>query len=126
VAFFVAQSARGQSCNADIPQGKTLESTQYRIAYRTTPAPVAIGTHFRIEMIVCPRAGAVRPERVQVDARMPEHGHGMNYKALVKPVGGGRFHAEGLMFHMPGRWELVFDVNDAGERVRLTDSIVLR
>jgi hypothetical protein len=50
---------------------------------------------------------------------MPEHRHGMNYKPGIRPVGAGRFRAEGLMFHMPGRWEFVFDLG--GER--LADSV---
>ena len=47
---------------------------------------------------------------------------GMNYKAEVKPLGRGRFQAEGLMFHMPGRWELIFEVrgSDTPERVMHT------
>jgi hypothetical protein len=29
------------------------------------------------------------------------------------------------MFHMPGRWELTFDVERAGRRTRLTTDVVL-
>ena len=35
------------------------------------------------------------PSAVVVDAWMPAHKHGMNYKAEVKPYGGGRFYADG-------------------------------
>ena len=41
---------------------------------------------------------------------MPEHGHGMNRVPRIEAKGGGRFRAEGLLFHMPGKWELYFDV----------------
>jgi hypothetical protein len=41
---------------------------------------------------------------------MPEHGHGMNRVPKIEAKEGGRFRAEGLLFHMPGRWELYFDV----------------
>ena len=30
----------------------------------------------------------------------------------VKALGQGLYRAEGLMFHMPGRWELVFELRD--------------
>ena len=49
----------------------------------------------------------------------------MNYRPSVKPLGDGRWRVEGLMFHMPGRWELQLDVR-AGERSeRLLDTITL-
>jgi hypothetical protein len=41
---------------------------------------------------------------------MPEHRHGMNYQTSVVPHGDGGYRAEGLLFHMPGRWELVFEL----------------
>ena len=126
ISLLVSSTSFAQTCRAEIAGGKRLESPQYVVAYRTAPAPVPMGRHFTVDIAVCPRAGAAPPERVSLDARMPEHGHGMNYKALVKPAGAGRFHAEGLMFHMPGRWELTFDVHEGASAVRLTDSIVLR
>jgi hypothetical protein len=45
----------------------------------------------------------------------------MNYRPTVTTAGAGRFRAEGLMFHMPGAWELTFDVvaADGTERVRV-------
>ena len=125
-ALIGAGPAIAQDCGVDVPGAKKVESSEYVLAYRTMPAPVPMGRHFTVDLVVCPRSGAAVPDRVQVDAHMPEHRHGMNYKALVKPLGSGRFHAEGLMFHMPGRWELLFDVQDGGSTVRLTDSIVLR
>jgi len=125
--FVLASSATlAQTCGAGMAGGKKLESPQYVVVYRTTPAPVPMGRHFTVDIAVCAQGGASPPERLVLDAQMPEHRHGMNYKAVVKPAGAGRFHAEGLMFHMPGRWELTFDVHEGARAVRLTDSIVLR
>ncbi len=59
--------------------------------------------------------------RLRVDAAMPEHRHGMNTDAVVTSLGEGRFGVEGLLLHMPGRWEMYFDVTDGGvtERAQL-------
>ena len=38
---------------------------------------------------------------------------------------GRRSRARGLVFHMPGKWRLIFDVQQAGQRLRLTDTIDL-
>lgn len=83
--------------------------------------PIAVGRHFAIDVQLCP-ADAVLS---RVDATMPEHRHGMNYRPSVKPLGNGRWRAEGLMFHMPGVWELRLDVQAASGSVRLREAITL-
>jgi hypothetical protein len=56
---------------------------------------------------------------------MPEHRHGMNYKTTLKPATGGRYEVEGFMFHMPGRWEFIFEVRGGGTTDRVTRSVTL-
>jgi len=124
--LLVAPLAIAQTCAPDLGGAKILESLQYVIAYRTAPNTIPMGRHFTLDLVVCARESASPPSAVQVDAHMPEHGHGMNYKAVVKPVGRGRYTVEGLMFHMPGRWELLFDIRTEGGHARLTDTIVLQ
>jgi hypothetical protein len=46
---------------------------------------------------------------------MPAHRHGMNYRPSVASLAGGRFRAEGLLFHMPGHWEFIVEIG--GERL---------
>ena len=105
--------------------GRTLESARYSVMYRTLPEKIPVTQHFSLELAVCANAGVPPPEAVQVDAWMPEHRHGMNYKASVKPAAGGRYRADGLLFHMPGRWELIFELRAAGRTDRLTQSEVI-
>ncbi len=50
----------------------------------------------------------------------------MNYRASIKSNGDGRFRAEGMLFHMPGRWEITFDVRAGEESERLTHDIILK
>ena len=49
---------------------------------------------------------------LSVDAAMPEHGHGMNRVPEVRHAGDGRYVVDGMLLHMPGRWEVYFDVTD--------------
>jgi hypothetical protein len=65
------------------------------------------------------------PTALRVDADMPAHRHGMNYRAKVSPKGEGRYVAEGLLFHMPGQWRLLFDVDGGGRTERLAANITL-
>ncbi len=112
-ALLAVASVSALACEARLDGGKTIESLRYSIAYRPDPARVTVGKPFAVDMIVCSKDAAAKIDELRVDAHMPEHRHGMNYKASVKPQGeAGRYRAEGLMFHMPGRWEFLFDVRD--------------
>jgi YtkA-like len=113
------------TCGADLRGAQRMESDHYVLAYRTLPATPVIGRHFAVEMAACPKGDALPPASVAVDAYMPEHGHGMNYKAAVKPTGNAHYRADGLMFHMPGRWDLIFYLQSGDKTERLTRSIAL-
>ena len=66
------------------------------------------------------------PGALKVDAEMPAHRHGMNYRTTVQSLGGGRWRADGLMFHMPGRWRFLFELDRAGQPpLRLTQDLDL-
>jgi hypothetical protein len=103
----------------------TLEADRYTLAYRTVPPKIAVGEHFSIEMAVCANGAAPPPESLSVDAQMPEHRHGMNYKPSIKRESATRYRADGLMFHMPGRWELDFELRAAGRTDHAKQSEVL-
>lgn len=71
-----------------------------------------IGKRFDLELIVCgDEVEAV--ERVVVDANMPAHRHGMNYRPIVTTLDAGRYKASGMLFHMPGEWQIVVDTFSA-------------
>ena len=118
--LLLALCAAAQAC--DLPGGaaQKIESARYLVLYRTKPAPLKVGEHFVLEFAVCPA-----PESVRVDAWMPEHRHGMNYRPTVAALGEGRYRAEGLMLHMAGRWELVFEVRSGGSVERVAQVIRL-
>jgi cytochrome c peroxidase len=97
-------------------EGTRLESPRYVVAFQASPE---VGKFFSLEIAACAKPGNPAPENLKVDAQMPEHRHGMNYAPEVRPVGPGRWRADGLMFHMPGKWELVFEIRAAGESDRL-------
>jgi hypothetical protein len=98
-----------------------MQAGGVQAAWKVDGAPIAVGRHFAIEVKVCPAVAVL----TRADATMPEHRHGMNYRPSVKPLGDGRWRVEGLMFHMPGRWELQLDVRAADRTERLLDTITL-
>ena len=119
VATAATAATTGEACELPGGAAQRIESPHHVVLYRAQPAP-RVGEHFALEFAVCPA-----PEGVRVDATMPEHRHGMNYRPAVTAQGGGRYRAQGLMFHMAGRWELVFEVRAGGATERLAQSLKL-
>jgi hypothetical protein len=89
----------------------------YVLAWRTA-APIKLSEFFGLEIAVCAKDGGAGPAALRIDARMPAHKHGMNYRPKVAALGDGRFTASGLLLHMPGRWEFVFDVDSGAGATR--------
>ena len=116
--------AAGQAAACDRPQGWTggerIAGALWTAWWRSEPAPIPVGAHFSIRFHLC----GPPVDRVGVSGWMPDHRHGMNYRPGVTLKGlSGK--AEGLMFHMPGRWELSLDVRGAAGRETLTAEAVL-
>jgi hypothetical protein len=118
-----AQAAGGCASVLNAPNPLTAAGDGVSVAFVAWPAAVPVGKHFQIHFVVC-SGNAVRSDaRVLVDADMPAHRHGMNYRAAVSPLSGGVQRADGLMFHMPGTWRVIFDVALEGRTLRLTREV---
>ena len=101
-----------------------IESRDTVVVYRTLPARIEVGQRFAVEAAVCSKT-APEPSGIRVDAQMPAHRHGMNYRARVSPQGEGRHLAEGLLLHMPGGWQFVFDLERQARVERLTHDVIV-
>ncbi len=114
-------------CPLDLGRGTgwVVFSDHYMLAFRSDPLRIEAGEPFALVLNVCTKNGKPA-ELVAVDAQMPEHRHGMNYRPSIVGADNGRYRAEGLVFHMPGRWELTFDVRAGEETERLTHDIILK
>jgi hypothetical protein len=126
LAFLVSILCAAGAFACDAPDGFTrLATPEAEIAYRWEPAELKVGQFFTAEVIACraPLPGPVG--EIVIDARMPAHGHGMNYRPAAKAAGPGRFRFTGLMLHMPGAWRLTFDLFQGNRRTRLTQEIDL-
>lgn len=118
----VAGTASAAGCEPDgfAARGRA-EGNAVIVLYRTVPATVTLGRHFAVEAIVC---GESPPATLTgIDADMPEHRHGMNYRPTVTANAPRHYVAQGLMVHMPGRWRLLFDVERGGRRARLASDL---
>jgi hypothetical protein len=117
-ALLLCAALPAAACPLSAPQ---MQQPGVQAQWAVDGEPIVVGRHFALEVQVCP-PGAVLE---RVDATMPEHRHGMNYRPSVKPLGAGRWRVEGLMFHMPGRWDLQMDVRLTDGTRRLRDTLTL-
>jgi hypothetical protein len=119
-----AGTAHADDCGSTLRSAAPLvaENDGARIAFVPLTLPVPVGRHFDIDFVLCGvalRSGT----SVTVDADMPAHRHGMNYRTRVEALPGGVYRAHGLMFHMPGTWRVIFDVPLEGRTLRVTREI---
>ena len=116
--------AAGEAAACARPQGWTggasIAGELWTAWWRPEPAAIPVGAHFSIRFRLC----GPPVDRVRVRGWMPDHRHGMNYRPAVT-LNGLSGTAEGLMFHMPGRWRLILDVRGAAGREKLTAETVL-
>ena len=117
-------AARADTCGAELPAAHRLVATaltpegELASAFVPDPAPWAVGRHFSLRGVVC---GPAR--LLSVDADMPAHRHGMNYQPTLQRQDDGRFTAQGLLFHMPGRWRVRLEVEVQGRRLWLEQTV---
>ncbi len=125
LAAFARGAFAADDCGATLEAAKPsiAEAEGMRIAFAPRAAPVPVGRHFDIDFVVC---GVTPRSVVAVDADMPAHRHGMNYRTRVEALPGGAYRAHGLMFHMPGTWRVIFDVPLEGRTLRVTREIEVR
>ena len=115
LAFLLALASPALACEPPASAGALRVEGQRHVALiRSEPAVPPLNAPFVLEVAICTRDGSAM--RVPgIDAWMPAHRHGMNYRPSVATLAQGRFRADGLLFHMPGRWEYVVEID--GERL---------
>ena len=135
----VGSTAPSRGGSGDCPTSVVSNDGRYRVCVTTVPDPVPLNEPFTIGVSVYEAPGRSRLAQnviLEVDATMPEHHHGMTLKPQVRAIdgpevqdllpghgamGNGRFDINGMLFHMPGRWEIHMDITHGAitERAQL-------
>jgi hypothetical protein len=120
-AFVAAANGRAEAA------GQTPVQAAWRVQGAASPQTLPpTAKPFSLRLKLCPADARL----LRVDATMPEHRHGMNYKPMVQAAGrSAAFDArliEGIVLHMAGRWQFSFEVQMGDKTVRLTDTMLLR
>jgi hypothetical protein len=98
----------------------------YTVVFTPAPDPIPMNQLFDLTITIVPKSGGAQTPKVEVDARMPAHGHGMNRVPKVTRLSEGTLKAEGMLFHMPGHWELYVDITRGGVTERAQFDVDLK
>lgn len=121
-ALALALALPALACPPEAADGRVLAGEGVIAAWRVDGATaIPQARPFALSVRLCPADA----ELLAVDATMPAHRHGMNYRPSLKPQGGGRWRVEGLLWHMSGAWELRLDVRQGGRSVVLRQGVDL-
>lgn len=113
---------------ASTPVRLVSNDGSYLVEFRTRPPTVPLNEPFTLEVrLFDARRGnaPITDAELAVDAGMPEHRHGMNVVPRSWKTNDGTYLVTGMVFHMPGRWELYFDVTRGGTTERTQTELVL-
>lgn len=85
---------------------------KYQIHWQASTDPIVLGELFEIDSTLKDKDGkTVETASVTVDARMPQHGHGMSTRPQQQQKPDGHYQSSGMKFHMPGEWTIIFVVD---------------
>ena len=109
------------------PVGPDVASNggRYRVEWRTEPSPIPLNEPFTLVARVRDGSTIVMDPIISIDARMPHHRHGMTRVPIVSHHDDGEFRARGMLFHMPGDWQMYVDVTDGVVTERAQINVVL-
>lgn len=108
VAMLIGVVADAQAAT---PQSAILSNDQtFRVAVSFEPR-LGYGAELTAKVrISCARGASCAHSGLSFGAIMPQHGHGLSYAPQVERVGDNEYLVRGIRFHMPGYWQVHFDV----------------
>jgi YtkA-like len=122
----IVPAAADTVCPAAAQGFEHLKTADAEIGYRWEPAELKVGQFFAAEVVACSIPDRAPVGAITIDATMPAHGHGMNYRPKAEPKGPGHYRFTGLMLHMPGTWRVTFQLEQGAQRTRLTHEFELK
>ncbi len=104
------------------PPGTSILSNggTYRVIFQPLVGAVPQNEIFDLEVHVLEAGERILSREIELafDAEMPAHQHGMVTEPKVEGPDGGRFLVTGVLLHMPGIWQLYFDITRSGRTER--------
>lgn len=129
LALFLAADSHApvfaaDTCMLDASAGFLIKGDTAVILAAPPPEAFKVTEPFALTLEICDAPEGT--EIVRLNARMPAHGHGMNYVPKLARQEDGHYLAEGMLLHMPGEWEFIVDVRSPTHSERLAATVAVR
>jgi hypothetical protein len=108
-----AALARAGDEPVNTPLPERVRTQQAGFEVRIADAPKGLPQNQMQRWVLSVKDAAGKPvigASIRVEGNMPEHGHGFATAPSVTALGAGNYAVEGLKFHMPGYWEIAFNI----------------
>jgi hypothetical protein len=111
-AWFALLPGWAMADSVALPSAVKSEGGTFQLLLKPTVTPAPFNQLFELQVDVSLLSPLDDPNPfwLSLETTMPGHGHGMNTRARIEQLEGGRFIVRGLLLHMSGEWEFKFDV----------------
>ena len=118
LAAFIPASAENRPVAETV---KISDKQQFQVQFTSELDPIVINTmHAWMLHIENSSGEPVIDAEIQVSGGMPEHDHGLpTSPRATRNLGNGDYLIEGLKFHMGGRWQVTFSIQQGA----ISDSV---
>lgn len=100
----------------------------FHVMYTLDPSTIVVSEPFDMTFSISAAGDTdtlLTDASATADANMPAHEHGMNVEPTATDNGDGTTTVSGMVFHMPGHWEVVVDVTQGDTTEQAIFDIVL-
>lgn len=98
-------------------KNKVYSNETMQLYVASSFADIVVGQAFTIQgCLKDNNDNLINFSNIGFDASMPAHKHGMNYRPKVTLDSLGIFTVENILLHMPGRWQMEFEVTQADQK----------
>lgn len=111
----------------DLSLSRATEAGRYVVTLQPPPVAPAINQfHSWKVQVASPQGAPVGDARIAIDGGMPQHGHGLPTRPLVKTqVADGTYLLEGMKFSMTGWWEIKLALQTPAGADNVTFNVVV-
>jgi len=118
----------GAAANATGSGGGISNGGTYAVSYTVDDGQMPLNKPFRLHVRVFQVRSNKPAEGIElrVSATMPSHFHGMTTEPRVTEEDKGLWRVDGMLLHMPGAWQISFDLHHAGMTERSEADVMVQ